>query len=183
MKALRLIAVAALAVAASAQSFANSYVLGTLTVPSLAPPVIADHNGLAINATFTDTYSFSFTAPAPGGATTTGVLIDYTPLNDVLLQSVSLYSGLVGSGTLIQTQNVVTSPFTFSFTQQPSGNYYLSVVGKAIQSPLDPSSTSHSYTTRVSLVPEPGTLALFGLGLAGAGFAARRGRKSVAVAG
>ena len=78
MKALRLIAVAALAVAASAQSFANSYVLGTLTVPSLAPPVIADHNGLAINATFTDTYSFSFTAPAPGGATTTGVLIDYT---------------------------------------------------------------------------------------------------------
>ncbi len=181
MKALRLIAVAALAVAASAQSFANSYVLGTLTVPSLAPPVIADHNGLAINATFTDTYSFSFTAPS--GATTTGVLFDYTPLNDVLLQSVSLYSGLVGSGTLIQTQNVVTSPFTFTFAPQPSGNYYLSVAGKAIQSPLDPSSTSHSYTTRISLVPEPGTLALFGLGLAGAGIAARRGRKSVAVAG
>jgi len=176
MKALRLLAVAALAVAASSPSFALTFNLGALSVPSVANPV-TPHHAEAINTVFNDDFTFSYTAA--GGATTTGVVFDYAPLNDILLTNVALYSGVpTGTNTLIQSTAVTGSPFTFTFASQPSGSYFLRVTGKTLQGDGD-----DYYTSRISLVPEPGTLALFGLGLTAAGFAGRRGRKSVTVAG
>jgi hypothetical protein len=172
MKALRLIAVAALAVAASSQSFATTYPLGTLTVPSLVIPVLSTVAAAPAGTVFSDDFTFNFVAP--GGAATTGVLFDYTPLQDVTLTNVSLYTG---ANVLIQSTPITQSPFTFNFSSQPTGSYYLRVTGTKLQNDAD------YYTARIQLVPEPGTLALFGLGLAGAGIAARRGRKSVTVAG
>jgi len=172
MKALRLIAVAALAVAASSQSFATVYPLGTLTVPSLAIPVLATEAPAAAGTVFTDDFTFNFVAP--GGAATNGVLFDYAPLQDVTLTNVALYTG---ANVLIQSTPITSSPFTFNFTSQPTGSYYIRVTGTKLQNDAD------YYTARIQLVPEPGTLALFGLGLTAAGFAGRRARKSVTVAG
>ena len=159
MKALRLAAFALIAVAASATSMATNYNLGTLTVPGSGQQI-----STVSGASFTDTFQFSFTAPFafPGG-----VLFDYTPYADVTLTNVNL---LDSTSTLLDSHSLFgAGPFVFGFNQVTTGSYYVQVLGTTNNG------SSGSYTAKIALVPEPGTLALFGLGLSGAAFAARRG--------
>jgi len=163
MKALRLAAFALIAVAASATSMATNYNLGSITGPGNYAPQIAPVSG----PTFSDTFQFSFTAPFafPGG-----VAFDFSPLTStILLTNVSLLDSgmnLLGSQALIQNFPGV---YYFGFNQISAGTYYIGIDGTASES-------GNYYTAQIQLVPEPGTLALFGLGLAGAAFAARRGK-------
>ena len=162
MKALRLAAFALIAVAASATSMATTYNLGAITVPGTS--VI--QNAPVTGPTFSDTFNFSFSYADPVFAT--AVLFDYVPVNDVGLDSISLYQG----STFLGTQNLFgTGPFSVDAGPLFSGSYSAVVTGHTLTG-----SNAGAYGLRIGLVPEPGTLALFGLGLAGAAFAARRGK-------
>ncbi len=161
MKALRLAAFALIAVAASATSMANFFPLGNISVPGAS----AIQNSNVTGASFSDTFQFSFTAPS---AFSGGVLFDQTPFADVTLTNVSL---LDSSMTLLESHSLFgAGQFVFGFNQVTTGQYYVQVLGTT------DNGSSGSYTAKIALVPEPGTLALFGLGLAGAAFAARRGK-------
>jgi len=163
MKALRLAAFALIAVAASATSMATNYNLGNITVPGTSTPQVVSVAG----PTFSDTFKFSFTEPFafPGG-----VAFDYSPLTStILLTNVSLLdSGMNLLGSLVPFE-YVPGVYLFGFNQISTGTYYIGVAGNV-------SAPGNYYTAQIQLVPEPGTLALFGLGLAGAAFAARRGK-------
>lgn len=162
MKALRLAAFALIAVAASATSMATTYNLGAITVPGQS----AIQNSNVTGPTFSDSFEFSFSYLDPVFAT--AVLFDYVPVNDVGLDSISMFQG----ATLLGTQSLFgTGPFTVQVGPLFTGSYSAVVTGHTLTG-----ATSGTYGVRIGLVPEPGTLALFGLGLAGAAFAARRGK-------
>ena len=161
MKALRLAAFALIAVAASATSMATNYNLGNISVPGAS----AIQNSTVTGATFSDSFDFSFTYADP--VFSTSVLFDYFPVQDVVLNGVSLYQG----ATLLANESIFsTGNYNFAVGPLGTGSYSLVVTGSTVNG------STGTYGVRVGLVPEPGTLALFGLGLAGAAFAARRGK-------
>jgi hypothetical protein len=85
----------------------------------------------------------------------------------VVLNGVSLYQG----ATLLANESIFsTGNYNFAVGPLGTGSYSLVVTGSTVNG------STGTYGVRVGLVPEPGTLALFGLGLAGAAFAARRGK-------
>jgi hypothetical protein len=162
MKALRLAAFALIAVAASATSMATVYPLGTMTVPGIKT-IGASYTS---PGTFTDEYTFNFAEPIADPIGISAAFNIGTPGSSVLnIDSVSLYQG----GTLLGT---LAGSGVFMFSSISAGNYSLFV-----QSTVSGTGPFFSgYGGNLQLVPEPGTLALLGLGLAGAAFAARRGK-------
>ena len=177
MKALRLIAVAALALAASAQSFATDFPLGTLSVPSVTN--LANNFTVAGTYNFTDKYSFTVTSGAQ--TFSIGANFNIAPQNGTIsLSTMQLY--VAGPGGA-QIGSDITATVGGTFGNISNGNYVLKVNGNINNSNGLYPVPGYGGQLQLISAPEPGTLALFGLGLAGAGFAARRGRKSVTVAG
>lgn len=99
---------------------------------------------------------------------------DYMPYNDNAFVSINgmnlFYSDVNNVG-----QNNYSALTNFSFTATTAGNYLLSA---GVANAIDNVGQSRLYVSNFSVkeVPEPASLALFGLGLAG--FAAARRRKS-----
>jgi len=167
MKALRLAAFALIAVAASATSMATNYNLGNITVPGAS----AIQNSNVTGPTFSDTFDFSFTYADP--VFSTSVLFDYFPANDVALTSYSLCINSCSNPLNLLGYEVLSGagPFVMQAGPLATGSYSVVVTGNTLTG-----DNKGRYGVRIGLVPEPGTLALFGLGLAGAAFAARRGK-------
>jgi len=177
MKALRLIAVAALALAASAQSFATDFSLGTLSVPSVTSLV----NNFTTAGTYNFTDNYSFTINSGAQTFSIGANFNITPANGVIaLSTMQLFVAGVG-GAQIGSNIVATTGGTFG--NIGNGNYVLKVNGSITNSNGQYPVPGYGGQLQLVSAPEPGTLALFGLGLTAAGFAGRRGRKSVTVAG
>ena len=169
MKALRLAAFALIAVAASATSMANNIDLGAVTVPGSS----ALGTATAAPGSFSDNFYFSFTAP---NAFPDGVTFAFTSKATLIPTSASIGKWdtlTMTASPASETMALFPSPGTvyyFGFSQLTTpGDYYVNISGTN-------SGASAMYGVQVQLVPEPGTLALFGLGLAGAAFAARRGK-------
>jgi PEP-CTERM motif len=162
MKALRLAAFALIAVAASATSMATVYPLGNFTVPGIKS-IGASYTSAG---TFTDEYTFSFVEPiADPIGISAAFNIGLPGSSNLTIDSVVLKQGATVLGSFV-------GPGIFNFSSITNGSYSLFV-----QSTVSGTGPFFSgYGGNLQLVPEPGTLALFGLGLAGAAFAARRGK-------
>jgi len=169
MKALRLAAFALIAVAASATSMANNYNLGAVSVPGYSGLGAAT----AAPGLFNDNFYFSFTAP---NAFPEGVTFAFVAKATLIptMATIGKWNTVTMTATSIDdSMALFPSPGTvyyFGFGQLTApGDYYVNIAGTN-------SGSTAMYGLQVQLVPEPGTLALFGLGLAGAAFAARRGK-------
>jgi hypothetical protein len=149
--------------------------LGDVTAPDIA----VFGNSFSRPGNFTDCYSFSLSSPSNALGLT--FEWDWSSNMGIDLTSTSLWngSGMIGSfGAPDPTLN------SFSFNGLGSGSYWLVVGGSVSDQNGSSSNSGHvGYvgllaTTRAAAVPEPGTLALLGLGLAAAGLARRRRAKA-----
>lgn len=171
MNALRTIALAAVATLASLPAFSNTIALGTLAVPSTTPLPTQVYS---TTVTFTDYFTFTIDAAAGSMALTTQMNFDTVipTAGKVTLTSMQLQTG---GGAVLGTGTISGTTIIGNFGTISAGSYRIAVTGSSIAG-----SPGGSYGGSLGLtaVPEPGTLALFGLGLAVAGFAGRRGRKT-----
>jgi hypothetical protein len=171
MKTIRAFALAAVATLASLPAFSGTYALGTLTVPSTTGigPVFYS----TTTASFTDTFTFDIAAAAGGMAlTTTMNFAGVAGAGVVTLNSMQLQTS---TGTVLGSGTISGSVIQGSFGTLSAGSYKIVVTGSAVGGTP---AGGYSGSLGLTAVPEPGTLALFGFGLAAAGFASRRGRKT-----
>jgi PEP-CTERM motif len=120
---------------------------------------------------FSDHYTFTLSQPASvSGATTT---FDWGSLG-LTLNAVSLSGGSLGGTTQIDP-----SPNSLSFNTLGAGMYTLSVSGELKKSPgfLGYAYYTGSVKSIASAAPEPESLALLAVGLAGVGFMVKRKRR------
>ena len=171
MKALRTLALAAVATLASLPAFSTVIPLGTLAVPSTTP--LPTQTYATTVASFTDEFTFTIAADAGGMALTTEMNFSAIPgAGKVTLTSMQLQTS---GGTVLGTGTISGTTITGNFGVITSGSYKIVVKGS---STAGTPAGSYGGVLGLTAVPEPGTLALFGLGLAVAGFAGRRGRKT-----
>jgi hypothetical protein len=120
---------------------------------------------------FLDHYTFTLSQPASvSGATTT---FDWGSLG-LTLNSVSLSGGTLGGATRIDA-----SPSALSFNALGAGMYTLSVSGELKKAPgfVGYAYYTGSVKSIASAAPEPESLALLAVGLAGVGLMAKRARR------
>lgn len=171
MNALRTIALAAVATLASLPAFSTVVPLGTLAVPSTT--ALPTQTYATTVASFTDEFTFTISAAAGSMALTTEMnFASVAGAGKVTLTAMELRTS---GGTLLGTGTISGTTITGNFGTITAGDYKIVVKGSSTAgSPAG----SYGGVLGLTAVPEPGTLALFGLGLAVAGFAGRRGRKT-----
>ena len=128
--------------------------------------------GLAVGpgASLLDTFSFTLSGPVT--ITYTTVTNDFGLL-DLAGSTLSLYSGLVGSGTFVASQSFDMAQVQGMSNLLTPGAYYYEV-----SSSVAPNAFAGSYTltSTVSPIPEPETLALMVAGLLSMGMLMSRRR-------
>jgi hypothetical protein len=162
-------ALALLALVASGSASATTVNWGSITAPDWR--VLYNDFGLGDLGAFSDRYNFTLTS----GVNSFGGVVAFDPflsIADIDLNSVSLWSG----GSQIGYD---ASPWSFSFANLGAGSYSLHVDGVigwefGFTGQHVNYNGSINFTPGTTSVPEPGTLALAGLGLLGIAFAMRR---------
>lgn len=168
--------------ATSGSTFAAANCTANFNLGSMGPPATRSFgNSFSSTTQFSDCYDFSINAPASVGGTTTERDATSTFLwwtftwTDVEVTAVSLFNSLTG----VQVGVKDTTPDSFAFGSLASGAYELVVNGYSRAS-LPAGWATASYTGNLTTsqisgaVPEPEFYGMLALGLAGAGFAARR---------
>jgi len=172
-----LLATAAL-LACGAQSAMAATCTSTTNWNSLGPPDLELFgNTFSSAGTYLDCYSFSLdsTANSFGGVIEINTLFNKLAID--VTSAILFNGGVVGgqTGALLASD---TSPSTFSFSALGAGTYTLSFVVDVTTDPglwtvpVGYAGTLASISAQA--VPEPGTLALLGLGLVGIAAARRR---------
>lgn len=142
------LALVALAIAASGAAHAEYIDLGTITAPQT---VTFGNSWITEPTTFADEFAFDLT----NAASAYGVIVE----GDWFLGQTNVQLLALASNTYLSFD---TSPGSFSFTGLTAGAYSLFVSGVAAGITGYGGTMSFRPTAQV---PEPGTLALFGLGL------------------
>ena len=171
MNKIRAFALAAVASLASLPAFSTIVPLGTLAVPSTTPLPTQVYS---TTTSFTDEFTFTIGSVAGGMALTTQMNFDsiIPTAGKVTLTGMTLQTS---GGSVLGTGVISGTTIIGNFGVISSGAYKIVVTGS---STAGVPSGSYGGSLGLTAVPEPGTLALFGFGLAAAGFASRRGRKA-----
>lgn len=155
------LALAVLAIAASGAAQADYIDLGSIT----APQTVHFGNSFVTPPTnFVDEFAFNLT----NAASAYGMILE----GDWWLGQTNVQLLALASNTYLSFDN---TPGSFSFSGLTSGAYSLFVAGTAVGI----TSYAGRMTFQPTAVPEPATLALFGIALLGLAFTAMRRRSRI----
>ena len=170
-----------LALAVSAPFAMAAPCTSTSGLGDLTPP---DSAALGRSFTATGSYADCYTFSLASGANAFGGVIEFDNsfLRDIDVTGISLYMGGVSGGnTTGSLFGTDTSPAAFAFGPLSAGSWTLLVASSVTGfnfGGFTVGYTGNVGTERASAVPEPGTLALIGIGLLGAAAARRRSKRA-----